>query len=577
MKGKASTLGLIARFLKGSELLVVINLILAIITLGATLFPPLFQQIFTDSIITRKNPEWFGPLMLVYALLFIIELLAWLTLNYERRRQLPKAIISASSKFIWTVLRLPMAVMDKYSSGELVARYKGIRKSAETIDSSVQSLAMILQIVLTAWLLLMYNWRLGVAEVVVVIILVVVMRLSSKYQKGKARMMEKSDGRLQSVTMAGINNIETIKSAGAEQDFYAKWEAAYADSLNKRIASNQLMVWIGIIPLLVMQLCNGLVLCLGGWYILQGDLTPGMLLASQGLMGNAIFPLSKIVSSAQNIYCTHSALERVEEIDDYEDVLPEMTLSAELPADEKAKLRGEIELRDITFGYDRSKPPILKHFNLKIEPGQQVAFVGFSGCGKSTIAKLISGLYEPWEGEILFDGKPRKEIDHRVFNNSVSVVNQDITLFEGTLADNIKMWDESIEDFAMIMASYNAQIHDTIAERPDAYQAQVSFNGNNFSGGQRQRIEIAAALAKEPSILILDEATSALDPKTEEKVMQAIKALGLTLVMVAHRFATIRDCDQICVMEYGEIKQRGTHEELAAIPEGLYAKLNKYA
>lgn len=577
MKGKASTLGLIARFLKGSELLVVINLILAIITLGATLFPPLFQQIFTDSIITRKNPEWFGPLMLIYALLFIIELLAWLTLNYERRRQLPKAIISASSKFIWTVLRLPMAVMDKYSSGELVARYKGIRKSAETIDSSVQSLAMILQIVLTAWLLLMYNWRLGVAEVVVVIILVVVMRLSSKYQKGKARMMEKSDGRLQSVTMAGINNIETIKSAGAELDFYAKWEAAYADSLNKRIASNQLMVWIGIIPLLVMQLCNGLVLCLGGWYILQGDLTPGMLLASQGLMGNAIFPLSKIVSSAQNIYCTHSALERVEEIDDYEDELPEMTLSAELPADEKAKLRGEIELRDITFGYDRSKPPILKHFNLKIEPGQQVAFVGFSGCGKSTIAKLISGLYEPWEGEILFDGKPRKEIDHRVFNNSVSVVNQDITLFEGTLADNIKMWDESIEDFAMIMASYNAQIHDTIAERPDAYQAQVSFNGNNFSGGQRQRIEIAAALAKEPSILILDEATSALDPKTEEKVMQAIKALGLTLVMVAHRFATIRDCDQICVMEYGEIKQRGTHEELAAIPEGLYAKLNKYA
>lgn len=577
MKGKASTLGVIARFLKGSELLVVINLILAIITLGATLFPPLFQQIFTDSIITRKNPEWFGPLMLIYALLFIIELLAWLTLNYERRRQLPKAIISASSKFIWTVLRLPMAVMDKYSSGELVARYKGIRKSAETIDSSVQSLAMILQIVLTAWLLLMYNWRLGVAEVVVVIILVVVMRLSSKYQKGKARMMEKSDGRLQSVTMAGINNIETIKSAGAELDFYAKWEAAYADSLNKRIASNQLMVWIGIIPLLVMQLCNGLVLCLGGWYILQGDLTPGMLLASQGLMGNAIFPLSKIVSSAQNIYCTHSALERVEEIDDYEDELPEMTLSAELPADEKAKLRGEIELRDITFGYDRSKPPILKHFNLKIEPGQQVAFVGFSGCGKSTIAKLISGLYEPWEGEILFDGKPRKEIDHRVFNNSVSVVNQDITLFEGTLADNIKMWDESIEDFAMIMASYNAQIHDTIAERPDAYQAQVSFNGNNFSGGQRQRIEIAAALAKEPSILILDEATSALDPKTEEKVMQAIKALGLTLVMVAHRFATIRDCDQICVMEYGEIKQRGTHEELAAIPEGLYAKLNKYA
>jgi len=577
MKGKTSTLGLIARFIKGSELLVVVNLILAIITLGATMFPPLFQQVFTDNIITRKNPEWFGPLMAVYFLLFLIELVAWVTLNYERRRQLPKAIISASSKFIWTVLRLPMAVMDKFSSGELVARYKGIRKSTESIDSSVQSLAMLLQVVLTSWLLLMYNWHLGVVEIVVVVLLVIVMRVSSKYQKNRARMMEKSDGRLQSVTMAGINNIETIKSAGAEQDFYAKWEAAYADSLNKRVASNQLMVWVGVIPILVMQLCNSLVLCLGGWYILQGDLTPGMLLASQGLMGNAIFPLTKIVSTAQDIYCTHSALERLEEINDYEEELPQMSLSQDFPADVNAKLRGEIELRDITFGYDRSKPPILKHFNLKIHAGEQFAFVGFSGCGKSTIAKLISGLYEPWEGEILFDGKPRKAIDRMVFNNSVSVVNQDITLFEGTLADNIKMWDDSIEDFAMILASYNAQIHETIAERPDAYLAQVSYNGNNFSGGQRQRIEIAAALAKEPSILILDEATSALDPKTEAQVMAAIKALGLTLVIIAHRFATIRDCDQICVMEYGEIKQRGTHEELAAIPDGLYAKLNKYA
>ena len=223
-------MSLIARFLKGNELVVVINVILSVIALGATLFPPLFQQIFTDSIITRKNPEWFGPLMAVYVLLFLIELTAWISLNYERRRQLPKFIISASSKFIWTVLRLPMAVLDQFSSGELVARYKGIRKSAETIDSSVQSLAMILQILLTSWLLLMYNWRLGVVEIVVVILMVIVMRVSSKFQKNKARMMEKSDGRLQSVTMAGINNIETIKSAGGEQDFYAKWEAAYADS-----------------------------------------------------------------------------------------------------------------------------------------------------------------------------------------------------------------------------------------------------------------------------------------------------------------------------------------------------------
>jgi ABC-type bacteriocin/lantibiotic exporter with double-glycine peptidase domain len=242
----------------------------------------------------------------------------------------------------------------------------------------------------------------------------------------------------------------------------------------------------------------------------------------------------------------------------------------------RTKLIGEIELRNVTFGYDRSLPPILSHFSLKINAGESVAFVGFSGCGKSTIAKLISGLYEPWEGEVLLDGVPLKQINRALVINSLSVVNQDITLFEGSIADNIKMWDESIEDFTMVMAANDAQIHKDIAERPGAYKAMLSENGKNFSGGQRQRIEIATALAKDPTILIMDEGTSALDPKTEELVMQHIRNLGITQVLIAHRLSTIRDCDQIYVMENGQIQQHGTHDELMQ-QEGLYSKLMKYA
>jgi ABC-type bacteriocin/lantibiotic exporter with double-glycine peptidase domain len=241
-----------------------------------------------------------------------------------------------------------------------------------------------------------------------------------------------------------------------------------------------------------------------------------------------------------------------------------------------AKLTGEIELRDVTFGYDRNLPPILKHFSLKIKPGERIALVGPSGCGKSTLLSLVSGLYEPWEGEVLFDGKPRDEVDRMTFVNSVSVVNQDVTLFEGTIADNVKMWDESIEDFAMVMACNDAQIHQEIMERPGAYQGEVTERGKNFSGGQRQRIEIATALAKDPTILLMDEGTSALDPKAESEVMKHIYDMGITFITIAHRLETIAQCDQIYVIEQGCIIQHGTHDELSQM-DGLYRNLLKYA
>lgn len=567
-----STLTLIRHYMRGSMGFIVVTFLLYLIDMASYMMPPFFQQIYTDNIITLKNPEWFTPLMVIYILLFVVELSVWLSVNVLIKRHYSKLNIVASSRFVSSILWMPMSVIDHFSSGELVARYSSIAKVSKTLDSFFPTIILCLRPLICAWLMMLYSWKLGLIVVTSMVVLVIVMRLTAKLLKQKAKSMEETDARLQGVTMTGIKNLETIKSMGSEREFYADWEEAYVSALNARVRSTMDMMGVGAIPLLVLHLCNALILCLGAWYILKGELTPGMLLATQGLAASIIFPINYTIKGAQKIYGSHAALERLEEVNGWS--APSLTSMEELP--ETPKLTGEVELRDITFGYDRNLPPVLSHFSLKIHAGERIAFVGFSGCGKSTIAKLISGLYEPWEGEVLFDGMPIKQINRAVLINSLSVVNQDITLFEGTIADNIKMWDESIEDFTIMMAANDAQIHKEIAERPGAYKAMMAENGKNFSGGQRQRLEIATALAKDPTILIMDEGTSALDPKTEEKVMQHITQLGITLVLIAHRLSTIRDCDRICVMDQGQLLQQGTHDELMQ-QEGLYRQLMKYA
>ena len=563
-------------FLKGNFMFVVSGFVAYIIGNAVSLLPPLFQQVFTDNIITRKNPEWFTPLLVVYILLFVLELAAWITLSIQRKKDSAKLGITVSSTYLWNVLRLPMSLLARFSPGELVARYTSIGKTIRVLEFALPSVVAFFIPVISCTLIMLFNWKLGMVVVVSILLLLYVIRMTSNMQKRKAMDMDVTESRLQNVTMTGMSNLETIKSMGGEQAFFSQWDNTYVKAMNARVRTSATNIFISAVPLFVLHLTNALILCLGAWYILRGELTPGMLLASQGLVNESIWPLNKTVDAMMVVMRVNSSIKRIKDVADSNREASPLYLPTDDELPDIVKLMGEIELRDVTFGYDRNLPPILEHFSLKIEAGERIALVGSSGCGKSTILSLISGLYEPWEGEVLFDGKPRKDIDRMSFVNSVSVVNQDVTLFEGTIADNVKMWDESIEDFAMVMACNDAQIHQEIMERPGAYQGVVAESGKNFSGGQRQRIEIATALAKEPTILLMDEGTSALDQHTEAKVMENIYGQGMTLIMIAHRLETIAACDQIYVIEQGRVTQHGTHDELRQM-DGLYSNLLKYA
>jgi ABC-type bacteriocin/lantibiotic exporter with double-glycine peptidase domain len=563
-------------FLKGNMLFAFNGIVIIAIDSVACIFPPLFQKVYTDNIITQKNPEWFTPLIVLYILLFVIELLVWIGFSVLRRKSQARINISTSSNFLWTVFRLPMTRLTHFSPGELAARYTTISKTSRLMDYTLPALSILTLPVLCCYIVMLFNWKLGLLEIFSILLLVYVMRSTANKQKKNAMNLEVTEARLQNVTMTGMSNLETIKALGGERHFFAQWEKTYAQSLNARVTTITHNIYLSALPEFVLQVTDGVILCLGTWLILQGEMTPGMILASQGLINETIYPIIRAIASVQTALRVNSSIQRIKEVTDCNKECTDLRLPADDELPDVAKLAGEIELRDVTFGYDRSLPPIIEHFSLKIKAGERIALVGPSGCGKSTVLSLVSGLYEPWEGEVLFDGKPRKAIDRMTFVNSVSVVNQDVTLFEGTIADNVKMWDESIEDFSMVVACNNAQIHHEIMERPGAYQGIVAERGKNFSGGQRQRIEIATALAKEPTILLMDEGTSALDPATEAKVMQHLYHEGMTMIMIAHRLETIAQCEQIYVVEHGRITQHGTHDELRQM-DGLYSNLLKYA
>lgn len=546
----------------------IFTLLLAVVTLTL----PLLTRVFFDEILSGRNAQWATIFFCLMAVLALFNFIVTLWQQRYSKRIAGQLALRGNINYLRHLLRLPMNFFAMRYVGDLQQRQ---RLNESITHSLVEVLAPqainVMLLVLYLILMLSYNYVLTLIGVAAALVNLAVVHHYAGQRLNMVRSTQQSMGKYYSATVSCLENIESIKAAGAEEGFFQYWSGLWSRMFNKQREMRIQQSEMSLLPTLTSNLLTMAVLLVGAWYILQGDLSVGMLMAFQGFMTAFMAPVEKIVNAGQQLLEMRSQIERVDDVMKY----PE-DWHADGEHSEAGKLLGELELRDVTFGYNQTQPPLIDHFNLHLQAGESVAFVGSSGCGKSTLAKLISGLYKPWSGEILFDGRPIESISSDELTNSIAVVDQNIVLFDDTLSQNIRMWDQSIEDFAILMACSDAQVHSDIMNRPEGLATKVVRGGKNFSGGQCQRFEIATALAREPMILIMDEATSALDPTTEDLVMRHIREMGITQIVVAHRLSTIRDCDHIIVMDAGHVVQQGTHEQLMQ-QDGLYRQLMENA
>ena len=559
--------------MRGAGVAVAFTIITTVITSLIGIINPAFSRIFIDRLLTGQNPDWFMPFIWALTALSAVQIIiSFIEAIFEARIS-AKIDAVGSTTFMWKVLRMPMEFFSQRMAGDIQQRKGSNASVASTLVHTfaplvIEACMMVFYLVV----MIRYSLLLTLVGIASILINMFMSCIISKKRVNITRVSMRDSGKLAGATVAGIEMIETIKASGAENGFFEKW-AGYQASVNtQKVKFAKLNQYLGMIPSLVSSLTNTAVLIIGVYLTMEGSFTVGMVMAFQGFLGSFMAPAGKLISAGQTLQEMRAEMERIEDVMKYPtDVICEQAADEGEDA-EFDKLSGNVEMRNVTFGYSRLGEPLIRDFNLTLKPGSRVAFVGTSGCGKSTLSKLISGLYQPWSGEILFDGKPMTKIDRSIFTGSLAVVDQDIILFEDTIANNIKMWDSSIEDFEMIMAARDAQLHEDIMQRDGGYNYKLTEGGKDFSGGQRQRMEIARVLAQDPTIIILDEATSALDAKTEYEVVKSIKDRGITCIVVAHRLSTIRDCDEIIVMDHGNVVERGTHEELYA-QGGFYTKL----
>lgn len=547
--------------------LVVIGLFLVL----PGLIIPVFSQIFVDDILLGGNKDWVTALLVIMGGTVLFQAL----LTYYRgmlleRLQNKMALVSAH-KFLSHMFRLPMSFFDQRYAGDLSKRVENNDNVSVFLAGDLAE--TVLNIFVAAFyliLLLIYSPTLTLIGIASILLNMLLVKFSSEAIAGITMKMQQDQGKLVGSVYAGLNITSTLKASGAENEYVSRVLGYYAKTITTEQRLGKMQQILNAVPEVASEIANVLVLMMGGVLVIRGEMTAGMLIAFTALLGSFTEPLNALVGMVQKVQTLKADLGRVDDIMKYEED-PKFKEGTESVA-MSTKLTGEVELDNISFGYSILDPPLVDKFSFHLNSGSSVAFVGASGSGKSTVSKIVSGLYLPWGGEVTMDGVPVADIPPEIISSSVSTVSQSITLFSGTIRDNLTMWNKSVLEQDIVRAAKDACIHDIITQKPGAYDYELSEGGSNLSGGQRQRLEIARALVTNPTVLVMDEATSALDPIVEKEILDNIKRRGCSCVIVAHRLSAIRDCDEIIVMEHGKIVQRGNHNELLKV-DGHYQRL----
>jgi NHLM bacteriocin system ABC transporter peptidase/ATP-binding protein len=565
----------LSKRLNGSQTALFFVVLASLALLVPGFIVPNFTRIFVDDILVQGRP-WMNALIVGMILMALLQgALTWLQQHYLLRLEM-KLALSTSGQFFWHVLRLPIVFFTQRFGGEIGSRVEINDRVAQLLsgDLATTILSTIL-IVFYALIMLSYDVLLTIVGVAIAVLNLVALRYVSRQRTDANQRLLQERGRTTGTAMQGLQIIETLKATGSEADFFARWAGFQAKSINAEQKLSISSEMLNVVPPLLLGLNTTLLLVIGGLRVIDGFMSMGELVAFQGLMLSFLSPVNDLVNLGSRLQEVQGDMNRLDDVLRYDPDPQVQHLVVQVDEEAPAKLSGLVEIKNLTFGYSRLEPPLVENFSITLKPGMRVALVGGSGSGKSTVAKVVTGLFDAWSGEVLFDGKTRQEIPRSTMTNSLAVVDQDIFMLEGSIRENLTMWDSTISEADIIQAAKDASIHESISERQGGYDFLVQEGGRNFSGGQRQRLEIARALATNPTILILDEATSALDPITEKQIDDSLRRRGCTCLIIAHRLSTIRDADEIIVMEKGKVVQRGTHETLMKDAKGIYASLIK--
>jgi ATP-binding cassette, subfamily C, bacterial len=530
---------------------------------------PVFSQVFVDEILVEGRQFWLRPLLLGMIVAVVLQGgLTLLRLRYLRRLKM-KLSVGMSSRFLWHILRLPIAFYAQRFAGEISNRTNLNDQVADVLSGQLATTAIdAVMVFFYALVMFQYDPVLTLLVGSFAAFNVAVLQWISRQRIDANQRLIQEHGK------AALQSIETLKASGLESDFFARWSGYYTKAINSQQELGMTNQTFSVLPTLLSSLSAACLLVVGGLRVMDGHLSMGMLVAFQGMMQSFLQPVNNLVKFGSTLQELEGNLIRLDDVLDnaIDPQLQQRGANIRIEEEKNSRLKGYVELRNITFGYSRLEPPLVENLSLLVEPGQRVALVGGSGSGKSTIAKVVAGLYQPWSGEILFDGKPREAISFQILANSLAMVEQEILMFGGTVKDNLTLWDATVADKNLLRAAQDGAIADVVLSLSGGFEAELIEGAANLSGGQRQRLEIARALVNNPSILIMDEATSALDAETEKIVDQNLRRRGCTCIIVAHRLSTIRDCDEIILLDRGKVVQRGTHQDLWQV-EGPYSRL----